>query len=118
MDRKELLKLKAEVKYIPLQGNYLMVHQTDLEKYIDENYTPKAIQVEAKVILQGELSNLLEPLVIRRYNAELEKPEKFKTVIVSGGCAYWDGKNWHTRMDNDNGIIQWTVKYWCEMPSV
>jgi hypothetical protein len=53
-----------------------------------------------------------------KYDADIIKPEIHKTVIVHGGCAFWDGVNWRTRMDADNGIIAWKVKYWCDIPDL
>lgn len=51
------------------------------------------------------------------YKAETKKPLKFKNVLVAGGCAYWDGENWITCMEQGkNRIIQWDVKWWAELP--
>jgi bifunctional pyridoxal-dependent enzyme with beta-cystathionase and maltose regulon repressor activities len=36
----EFEELKAEVKYIPLQGDYLLVHKKDLQQFIQQNYVP------------------------------------------------------------------------------
>jgi len=72
---------------------------------------------QAEVDQYQELMNAASVSVtIQKYNADVIKPKINETVIVFGGCAYWDGKNWRTRMDADNGIIQWKVKYWCNLP--
>ena len=96
-----------------LEQKIATIIQENSHRYV---YDFDAKSIATKILELPELK--ANQIVIQRHNAELEKPEKFKTVIVSGGCAYWDGENWHTRMDSDNVIIQWTVKYWCEMPSV
>lgn len=37
-------------------------------------------------------------------------------VLVSGGCAYWNGVSWITVMHGENRPIQWEVKYWMPIP--
>jgi hypothetical protein len=59
-----------------------------------------------------------EKIISLKNDADIIKPELNKTVFIHGGCAFWDGVNWRTRMEADNGIIMWRVKYWCDIPDL
>jgi len=65
--------------------------------------------------IEIESDSILNLFIIQRHDAHKEKPPKFETVLVSGGCAYWDGHFWHTRMDSDNGVITWDVTWWADL---
>ena len=40
-------------------------------------------------------------------------PQRYRTVIVSGGIAMWTGKEWLTKTGGDSGRpIQWPVEWW------
>lgn len=43
-------------------------------------------------------------------------PDNSRTVLVSGGCAYYLDGNWYSRMDEGDPIIEWIVGYWMELP--
>ena len=45
-------------------------------------------------------------------------PVPYKSVLVAGGCAYWDGTCWYTYMERNHPKIQWAVKHWSPMPEL
>ncbi len=45
-------------------------------------------------------------------------PIPYRSVLVPGGCAYWDGTYWYTYMERNHPKIQWTVKHWAPMPEL
>lgn len=43
-------------------------------------------------------------------------PPLYTSVIIHGGVGYYNGSNWHTKMDDGDPIIMWEVKHWMEIP--
>ncbi len=44
-------------------------------------------------------------------------PELFVPVLVLGGCAVWDGREWFTCMEGTRRLlIEWEVDYWSALP--
>lgn len=55
-------------------------------------------------------------MLVNWISTDVGYPIPFKEVLVAGGCAYWDGKDWYTCMENNRPKIVWTVKYWATLP--
>ncbi len=47
-------------------------------------------------------------------------PEPFEIVIVAGGCGYYDGRDWRTKLERTefgtDRKIQWHVTHWMPLP--
>lgn len=45
-------------------------------------------------------------------------PEECYSVLVAGGIAYWDGRDWRTMMgDAAQRVIEWRVTHWMPLPT-
>jgi hypothetical protein len=98
-------EIVEDIKYYPNGTNYYHISNgSDWPSILFHQYWEKAPEPEKITILKNDASVI--------------KPPINKTVIVHGGCAYWDGVNWRTSMDADNGIIMWRVEYWCDIPDL
>ena len=52
------------------------------------------------------------------FDAVLEKPPLFQTVLVAGGIAAWTGVNWLSRSGAcEDRPITWDVEWWAAIPS-
>lgn len=51
------------------------------------------------------------------YLTRLELPRPNVLVLVEGGAAHWNGKDWVSEMHSGGGrVIQWEVKWWADLP--
>jgi len=73
---------------------------------------------DAMVKREVELVDKIEKELTSSWiSVEERLPEIGKTVLIAGGCGYWDGKAWHTRMDGPtNPVIMWEVTRWQPLP--
>lgn len=52
------------------------------------------------------------------YLTEFAFPHPDKLVIVEGGIARWNGRDWFSaNYDSGGRVIQWEVKWWAHLPA-
>lgn len=56
---------------------------------------------------------MIYPLEINLTENELPPPNIL--VVVEGGVARWNGKDWLSAIDEER-VIQWKVKWWAYFP--
>ena len=120
------LTIEELQKLMQIASNQASSVSADSEGTIDGNevYLDTLVdRINQFFVDEANVSNTVEfiEIPLRVYNANLKKPQTSKTILVDGGCAYWDGENWRTLMDSSTftkfPIICWPVTWWAYLPS-